>query len=96
MFLLKCLWFLGDNKGNILSFFHVLHFSFPTKHFSNGRYSERSLLVQEGMIMEFPNLPKAENTEFEFPNIMILSTLHILSESLHLFSYLGLGGHTAL
>lgn len=70
---------------------------FPTKCFSNGKHPERSRLVQEAHDHQScPNLPKAENIEFEFPNIMILSALHILSESLTLFIYLGWGGHTVI
>lgn len=72
---------MDDNKGTILCFFHILHFSPPTSAFQMVGTQE-DCLSKKHMIMELPNLPKAENTEFEFSNMMTLYALDILSESL--------------
>lgn len=75
---------LDDKKGTILCFFHILILLYSHQCFSNGWHPRRSLLVQEAHDHGWssPNLPKAENTEFEFPNVKTSYELNIPSELL--------------
>lgn len=69
---------------------------FSHQCFSSGRHPGRSLLVQEAHNHGAPQIcPSRKYWIFEFPNIMTLLAWHILSESLPLFTCLGLGGHAA-